>query len=362
MLSYIFTYHEVMPAFLDFLFPFGRQEDVRDLHFSGFRHENHLGLTHRGFKIPELSRSGQNLRICYSLKSVEASTGHPHWPWSVRQTALYHSLDVETGKASWILIKGNKLMKKRIECSTASSRFRESNDFGTEVKAFASALATHLIVCDWCGDNWRWYISFLEEELQQKTQRTLAVREENVVSPVLHRPSQAPTWSTRSSSFPNKPPHRSLSILKKLPSMAASEKHSILPSSSDPAGLQDNPGSPPPPPGMPAMFAADFPASPSDFSFSDLQRVQFIEDKANELHLILESNSNVLAELKQYYQTVMLSEHTPLAVRQECVEDISRFENRLASISNDLKMQQSRTKTLLRLLADRKNLVGHSPT
>ena len=366
MLTYIFTYHEVMPAFLDFLFPFGRQEDARDFHFTGFRHETHLGPTHKGFNISELGRSGQNLRMCYSLKSVEASAGQPHWPWSIRQTALYHSLDVETGKATWILIKGNKLMKRRIESSTASSRFRESNDFGTQAKAFAAALATHLIICDWCGDDWRWYINFLEEELQQKTQRTLAVKEESPASPTLQQPSQAPTWSTRSSSFPHKTPFRSLSILKKVPSMAPSEKDPISPGFPDLAGPPGPPGPPPPPPGMPGMMSAmygpsDFSSDPNDFSFSDLQRVQFIEDKANEVHLVLESNLNVLAELNHHYQTVILSENCPDNVRRECAGDIGQFEHRLASIANDLKMQQSRTKTLLRLLADRKNLVCHSP-
>ncbi len=109
---------------------------------------------------------------------------------------------------------------------------------------------------------------------------------------------------------------------------------------------------------MPTYDSSGNPINESDFSFSDLQRVQFIEDKANEVLLVLESNMNVLADLKVHYQSIMRSEHFSEELRQECTRDMIRFENRISSITKDLKMQQSRTQTLLRLLADRKNLVS----
>ena len=94
-----------------------------------------------------------------------------------------------------------------------------------------------------------------------------------------------------------------------------------------------------------------------DFSFSDLQRVQHIEDKANEVLLITESNTNVLNEMKKYYKSILASETLTPEILQSWKSSFGKFDRRLDSIINDLHMQHSRVKTLLKLLEDRKNLV-----
>jgi len=349
MLTYALTYHQVMPAFLDFLFPFGRQEHARDFHFSGFRQETRLDPMHNGLDIPELGRSGQELRMSYSLKSVEKSDGQEHWPWSIRQSAIYHSFDIKTGISSWVIVKGNKLMKSRMESVTESRSFQNVNGFDTPAASFSSSLAMHLVICDWCSEDWRWYISFLEEALQEKTRRTLAVHVETLINRIETDPIQA---LSPSSTILNseKRAYSDLSILNKpTKSMAPPE----LPS-----------GPPPPPPGRPQApvpsYGPGVPLDPGTFSFSDMQRVQFLEDKANEVMLILESNMHVLTELELHYKSVRDSEHWPKDLNTEGSAEIVRFHNRIASIMNDLRMQSSRTKTLLRLLADRKSLVSIS--
>lgn len=358
MLTYALTYHQVMPAFLDFLFPFGRQEYARDFHFTGFREETRLNPTQMGLSIPELGRSGRDIQMCYSLKSVEASKGQLDWPWSIRQTAVYHSFDAMTGKAVWIMVKGNKLMKKRLELSTSSTSVGDTRDFGSPLRALASSLATHLIICDWCGEDWRWYITFLEEALQERTRRTLAVKVEAQRNPMVgETPKRAVTWSTLTSSMPEKGSVRTQSFFSK---------------SSTPMSPLEPPLSPPGPPVPPGMSLSpdDSDGGPNnerDFTFTDLQRVQFIEDKANEVYLVLESNMNVLADLKTHYRSNMFLDLDPLAAdpvvslrgRGEVVE---RFESRISGVINDLKMQQSRVQALLRLLADRKSLVSHLST
>ena len=77
-----------------------------------------MSISGGGLNIPELVRSGRNIRICDSLKSVkhiENSDNKLDLPWLVRQTALYHSFDIDTGKASWMAIKGIQLIKDRIQ-------------------------------------------------------------------------------------------------------------------------------------------------------------------------------------------------------------------------------------------------------
>ncbi|KAH0539072.1 hypothetical protein FGG08_004370 [Glutinoglossum americanum] len=321
MLMLSFTYHQVIPAYLDFLFPFGRQVYQRDFHFSGFRHEKRLTDSEGGLRIPELGRSGRDLRLCYSLKSVEPSGGNPDRPWSIRQTAIYHSFDMETGVATWILTKGNELMRDRVQSATGRRGPSELTSFGTVDGAVLATLATHLIFCNWSGENWRWYINFLEEALQDETRRVLFATVDSPKSPVpekiilngteLMTPPMPPSAPT----FPPSPPE-----VSRRPN--------------GPRGTSDQQG----------------------FSFSQLQRVQFIEDKANETLLVLKANVSVLSELKHCYRSLFDSGDCSKELAVRCKAGLTRFESRITSVENDLWMQQSRVETLLRLLADRKSL------
>jgi hypothetical protein len=336
-----------MPAFLDFLFPFGRQEHALDFPFSGFRHETRLNPLHSGLNLSALDRSGQELRMSYSLKSVEKSDGQSHWPWSTRQTAVYHSFDIKTGVSSWVVVKGNKLMKSRMELATELVSFCNANGFYSPASSFASSLMLQLVICDWCSENWRWYISFLERALEEKTRHILSIQVERVTSPVEAKPGRM--W-TSSSTIPNS-------------EKTAYSHLSHLDTSAKPLPPPELPSGPPsPPPGRPQApvhcFSTEVPMDPENFTFSDMQRVQFLEDKANEVLLILESNIHVLTELEMHYKTVRTSEYWPEEFSKEGSAEIMRFHNRIASIINDLRMQSSRTKTLLRLLTDRKNLVS----
>ena len=368
-----------MPSFLDFLFPFGRQEHARDFHFSGYRQESRLEPIYKGLQIPELGRSGRELRMCYSLKSVEPSEYNPAVPWSIRQTAIYHSLDVDTGKAFWIVVKADELIRERIEDATELPGTRKNlGDRAKKGDALAESLSTHMIICDWCGEDWRWYISYLEEVLQEDNRQPLAAMVENPSSLMQERPSKAVTWNTadekrslrstttfkgfsslrRNSSIrkgsqtvsPNPlQPARSNSILK----------NSAPPSPNEPPSFTSNPDQPGPPSRSNTIYSqsGSFP-TPTKFSFGDLQKVQLYEDKANEVHLILDSNIKVLSELKSHYQYVTKSEYFPESLIRNCRPDLERFEKRITSVIKDLEMQQTRAATLLRLLTDRKDLVS----
>lgn len=69
MLMLLFSYHQVMPTFLDFLFPFGRQEFAQNFYFSGFRSQCRLSDNQGSLSVPQLGRSGQSYELCYNLKS-----------------------------------------------------------------------------------------------------------------------------------------------------------------------------------------------------------------------------------------------------------------------------------------------------
>lgn len=177
MFTSILTHYQAMP---DFLFPFGRQLYAEDFYFSGFREDTRMSLSDGGLRIPELGRSGRDIRICYSLKSVEPiekPDKSVSLPWSVRQTALYHSFDFDTGKASWIVIKGNHLIRNLMKSATKTYFEIDlvSGSFETTAGAFILTLVNHLVLCKWSVEHWRWYITSLEKRLQELTRRTLAV-------------------------------------------------------------------------------------------------------------------------------------------------------------------------------------------
>jgi hypothetical protein len=100
------------------------------------------------------------------------------------------------------------------------------------------------------------------------------------------------------------------------------------------------------------------PAPNQDLSFGNVQRIQILEEKTNEALLVMRLDATILSELKQHYQIALEFEGLSDDLKVRCKEDIYRFGKHIAGIQNDLEIQTSRAEALLRLLADRKNLVG----
>jgi hypothetical protein len=112
------------------------------------------------------------------------------------------------------------------------------------------------------------------------------------------------------------------------------------------------------PPSIPPGFGEEGTlASQSKFRFSDLQNIQYIEEKTHELLLVLKLNTGVLEELRQYYSS--LKSHTGFSedIESNCQHDLERFIKRVRAVEKEVQMQHSRTETLLRLLAERKQFV-----
>ena len=347
MLALLLTYQQAIPGFLDFVFLFGKQPNERGFHFGGFRYQSRLSDSERGLEVSELGWSGRDYKLCFNLRSVEQARGGGE-PWSIRQAAIHHSFDVVNGQASWIIIKANKVLQERIRSATGPKGLYKVKSYQEADRAFASTLATHLILCQWSGENWRWYIDYLEETLQQTTESTL--------SPIVRTPTSPtadPTWSpTRQSTYADthqmseiarvKQPSRPLQPMRSSPSgldpVTICSKNAA-PSLCDPSNLLTSIGE-------------------SEFSFTHLQRTQNVEEKANAADLILKNNISVFADLERYYRTLFKSQGWPGDLTTHCGEDMLRFEQDLSSVRNDMQLQLSRVETLLHLIADRKSLVS----
>ncbi|KFY09750.1 hypothetical protein V492_05364 [Pseudogymnoascus sp. VKM F-4246] len=173
MMLRILSYHQVMPDYLDFLFPFGLQSEQRDFRFSAFREQTLLKSPACGPAVPGLRRSGRQIQLSFNLKGVHCSSGAEvptrEKIWSPRQAAVYHQFDMELGTTLWILTKGNLELKTRIQDMTGTHGRLEDKSYGAVSQCLISSLAVHLLLCQWsCGD-WRWYILWLEEVIAEET-------------------------------------------------------------------------------------------------------------------------------------------------------------------------------------------------
>ncbi|KAI1209586.1 uncharacterized protein F4807DRAFT_97684 [Annulohypoxylon truncatum] len=172
MFTDILTFHQVMPAFLEFIHVFGQQGEFTDLHFTGFREQVILTNPPKELIIPELGRSGKHYQICFNLKGVslksECKEDFMLNEWSIRPAVFHHQFDVSNGNTLWIVIKGNQEIQDRFKALTGKDARAQDKSFGSVEESFHSSLSAHLLYCHWAMEDWRWYIVWLEKAVDKK--------------------------------------------------------------------------------------------------------------------------------------------------------------------------------------------------
>lgn len=346
MLTLILSYHQVLPNFLEFIFPFARDLHSSDFHFGGFRSHVRFSAADKGLFIPDRGWSGQDLKVCYNLKSAEHDdrVSSNEWPWYMDQSAVHHSFDVKTGQASWIVIKGDARIKHRIKSATSDkslSRF----SFHTQEQAFTSTLEVHLIFCEWSGQTWRWYVNFLDKEIQSST------------SAAVFSSLEAPVSWPQNARATNIRQRHGKQVNKTTPAAVTNRVQGL----SNREGVESGPSvgerATPIIPSPMLPTSDDQPTKDAGLSFSKLQGAHAIEELVNDANLLLKVNQNVLTELKETYKSFQGSPDWPTNLSSNCRGDLTRFDQRITNIQNDMAIQQSRVEKLLRFIADRKSLL-----
>ena len=371
MLMLCFTYFRVMPEFIEFLFEFGFQSNAQDPYYSGFFQRTRLSPSGLTFIVPELGWSGQEIQICYNLKSAEKSGSDPT-DWSIRPCAVHHTFDIGNTRANWLVIKGNRAIRDRLEHATAGNNQSAAPSFETLDRAFAASLATHMVLCDWAAEQWRWYIKNLEAQFQNTSRRALTAPVTLPTSPVAVQDEfqmNLRTGTQRSNgSFAARLSRTGTMLTEKFSVSSQKSRSPTQRTYTDP----ESGFSQPLPPHItmkedPDSASEQAQPEPSfedseeeDFSFAKLQAIQHIEEKAHESLLILKMNINIISQLRQYYDTITKSRQFPRELRDLCESDLEEFELRIDGILKGLHMQILRLETLLRLLGDRKTLVHHA--
>ena len=358
-----FSYFQVMPEFLNFLFLFGQRALAQDLYCSGFHHNTRLGENSSKLIDGTRAWSGVDLQMCYTLKSVEPSPSQIDWPWSVRHCAVHHTFDVINVRSTWIMIKGDRKIAERIQSVTGGQGPAEFSSFESIKFAFDASLLTHIVLCDWSAENWQRYINFLEQTFHRLTDEAKIV---NADLPNPFKDTDTFMGIRRSDTLETlKPPKSRALSFKSARSQNLKSKDNFTPPPLSNIYTNASGKTQPLPPGR-RVDTAKSPKTPKkdydeygqqQYSFRDLQRVSEIEESANECVLVLRLNINVVTQLKDHYASLLKDDDLPQEIRMSCKKSATRFEGRIDSIINDLHLQILRAEGLLRLLADRKILV-----
>lgn len=344
MAQKILSHLQVMPQFLACMFPFGQREHSHDSSDSSFQSSNRLIMPQIGLQVPCIGRSGRQIEHCYSLRSIERSASQPEWPWSPRLCSIYHSFDLEFGSSNWIMVKANRLIQRLVRDVDKSNPQTQPTSCVPATR-IAQALQIHSLIATWSGDNWPWYIAFLEDTLQSMTRSTLAATMETEQIPLdfveTATPPMSPSFLPSQSGEIEEKPAKLRKATSSFRSYA--DRIPIFPNSRD---LQSK-----------SRHTQQIPVAQHAFSFKDLPRVHYIEERANEVLTILENNEEVLEDLKRDYEAVFAATKE-LKDTSESRIALAQFVKVVDRVQRDMRRQRTRGERLLKLLASRKILVS----
>jgi hypothetical protein len=335
-----------MPLFLDFVFLFGKRLTPQESHYSAFRYTSQLAT---GQELPVF-------RLCYNLRSVEKTTLHTGIPWTIRQVAVYHTFDMRSGKTLWIVVKGNKLVQNRMNEESAKE---------AQSGHFAESLMMHLLVCEWSGENWRWYIN----ELESQAERVVPLEPDDQsgsVLPVARTGTLLVTGQPSTHTGSPRDAHLAvgklvIGIKAKLRDVAYfvwsswNNRVQRLKSSTDEEKVLSSAKLKPRarPKELPPTVSS---RRGSRLSFKDIQNIHGLEEHVQEAVLVLKLNTQVLSDLREHYRHALSK--ADMGIINGYKHDLHRFYRVIRDVEKDVQLSQSQLESLLQLLANRKNLVS----
>ncbi|EXJ92076.1 hypothetical protein A1O3_00626 [Capronia epimyces CBS 606.96] len=364
MAFWIISFFQVLPPFLEFLFAFGMQLRAVDFQFSGFREDNRIEASLNRGRLPELGRSGKDFQICYNLKTFEYKAGIA-WPWSSRQTVIWHSFDVENGHASWMAIKANDIIRDRLKEVSDMSLSQDKDIYTSIPKMFVNTLTCHTAVIEWSGEGWRRYISFLEEQLQSLKRRAVVDRVTRVAAPVPCAESPPSTGIPMANLAPN----RTWTLLSAATDASTANVHATVPTGPQqpqeplpesiaidiPEELQEPANLPPD--FDPKHQGAELEEDQTVYRIEELQDAQAFEGMVNETCLVLKSNFPVLAQIEAFFRDLPESTDLEPALRNCMRANMPRFLKRIQAVRSDLQMHLDRIETISKAITECKNLL-----
>jgi hypothetical protein len=344
MLLYLLTYHQVAPAFIQYLLPFGKQHHAHHFHALGLCSSSMAQPQESWPSLPQLGRSGRHIEFCYSLKAVERSPD-VNSPWVVRHCSIFHHFDLETKRTAWIIIKANQVIEEAVAKYCTSSTGKRLS-----AQALNNALVMHRLVLEWADNNWSSYINYLTEVLLNKTNSTHLE---------LLRPKALPRrGSYSSSSEPDQTLKRNqiLSaisqpcrwILQRFTTFWFRVKKSSPSPVTDGDSLE-----------LQKVDEQQTECADERMPTSALPGVLMVGHEASQALLVLKGNSTVVTALRKEYGVLLSDDHSAEFSPEE-LTSVKQFCCHLVDLERDFAMHQNCVESLLREVESRKTMVRTS--
>ncbi|KAI0465834.1 hypothetical protein F4859DRAFT_343579 [Xylaria cf. heliscus] len=375
MLTSLFTFHQVMPQFLDIVLSFGALpgRNVPTASYRCMLQYEHLTDPEdaRKYNIPQLGRSGLEVRHCYNLWSVEETNGGK-FPWAIRQAGLYHSFDIKNGKATWIHVKANDVLETRIKeaasLAASSAKCLQVEDRQTVHSLFTMTLTIHLIAFEWCNESWRQYMSYWEGDLVE----ILTKLKEAPIGKIANELERADL--DNATEFQQVPKGNSFPLITRLDKvrtytpfrretfrsflmLSPQRSQRQIPPNSTGTTLMPTQTAPEYVPKTTRRQPSAGGSNPyrifNQFKFHDLQHLYVLRTKFQEADMILKLNTDVLTEMVELYQHYV---DTYDVISVHCQGALSNFTQRTNKIIAEMQTERTRITALISLLDDGKSL------
>ncbi|CAM1509883.1 Fc.00g002180.m01.CDS01 [Cosmosporella sp. VM-42] len=354
----IATFHQIVPGFLEYVSSFGDSSEPLDYCMTGFHSEDTLGAaTDNVLNIPKLDRSGCEHKLQYLLRSVERSSDIDE-PWKVRQMAVYHTFDFLTGRAFWMNIKANDLMKERVKEATSQFPELTPNAIGELTASFTGTLTTHLIHLEWCDENWRECINDAESKIRKilvKAKTAPIDRQRNFGALAYQRAmtmkSQRSTAGdinrTRLNTLPESV--RTLGQPKFSKSVPESQVVDTRPTSkpaqsrimANPSSKNDDFNEQ-----LETLLTLDM------FSFEEVQKLYHIGEQLKKMRLVIQLNDQVIRDIWEYFDELPRRNKFPRKIETECKRPLGVFLRRLDRIRKNLEIRKTQVESMISWLSD----------
>lgn len=367
---YTFAFHQISPCFLHYVYSFGSTDDALDYSMTGFQWEDSLGAAEDELlEIPKLGRSGREIRVSYLLRSVERSGGGVNADpssWTIRQMAVYHSFDLATGRAFWLNIKGNNLMRETIHEASEELPELRASSLEDLAGAFKGTLAIHLLLLEWCDGNWRHCINDTEEALKKIINKaktadldkdetgeiidlyeramTIQINESQAIGDDQAIPNKDTVLGSMRKGFGN--------MVAKLRVPQPTTSPLPPPNRADPAAVPQLGGNPKRRHQKESFKALEM------FSFSELQELHHMGERLKEMRLVIQLDIQTLRDIRESYETLAERDELELEpeIKQKCKRQVIEFARKVDRITKNLEVRLTQLDTMISWLNDGKAL------
>ncbi|ROW17225.1 hypothetical protein VPNG_01207 [Cytospora leucostoma] len=360
MFRYICSYQQISPIFVDMLASFGKQYRKLDFHSAAFSQDDlHNPEAGTEIHIAEIGRSDWHLRHCYKLHGMEISDFDQKW--TMRQTAVYHSFDMQEGRAFWLTVKANDEIMERVKDGSKSLEALKASNLNSLGLSFISCLKTHMITLDWCAEGWRWQIGAIETGVREVLVRVKNTPIEPLAKELEFTPELLKSLSfktTQGTQFPS--PTRqntsqtlntlagrvrvAISARKETAAKSENERLQVMPHQDREADQEKE-----------EEMARQLDGLVA-FSFSESQRLTSFATTLQETKLAMTLNIGVLRDLREYYEGLFSSSRVPHEIMFECErrDAFNEFVRRVKSLEGQLETECRRAETLILMIEDGK--------